>query len=243
METFALDEHVDGDAPTFLESRLRRAGRFAGGQKSSPIGSSCWMLTSSVAPVSPTRLPSLTFSSPIRPSIGANISTIAQIDPGVFDGGLRPGDFRLGVFDVDPVVGLGLAPGWPDRRRPGRRSSCAGLRPCRNRRCDAALRDSKLRSRRSSIWSSVNWAESRASLAWRNGHIFRGGRLLERRLRRRELGLGRLDLHLVRPLFDHQQQLPFLDIRPIRRSASPEEIPSREPGSSRRSAPASCRSA
>ena len=45
----------------------------AGGRRSSPIGSSCWMLTSSVAPVSPTRLPSLTFSSPIRPSIGANI--------------------------------------------------------------------------------------------------------------------------------------------------------------------------
>ena len=49
-------------------------GRYrAGGRKSNPIGSSCWMVTSSVAWPSPTRLPTLTFNSPMRPSMGAYI--------------------------------------------------------------------------------------------------------------------------------------------------------------------------
>ncbi len=100
---------VDVDRqPPWAAARWRWADSGRPGGSRGPSGRAAGSLTSSVAVPSPTRLPTLTFSSPIRPSIGAYIFAIAQVDLGVFDRGLRLGDLGLGIVDVDVVVGLGL---------------------------------------------------------------------------------------------------------------------------------------
>ena len=106
MGPLAFDRHVRGNSPSLKRGRVGQVR--AAGRRSSPIGSSCWIVTSSVALPSPTRLPGFTFSSPIRPSIGAIHTAIVEVEPGIIDRALGPGDVGLGVFDVDRVVGLGL---------------------------------------------------------------------------------------------------------------------------------------
>ena len=84
-------------------------------------------MTSSVRPASPTRLPSLTFSSPIRPVDRSVHLAIAQVDLGVVDGGLGLGDLGLGAVDVDLVVGLGLIEAGPVGLDLGRALQLLGL--------------------------------------------------------------------------------------------------------------------
>ena len=157
---------------------------------------------------------------------------IAQIDLGIFDRGLGPGDFRLGVVDVDPVVGLGLFQAGLIGLDLGRALLALGFGLV------VIVLRRGLARQQVSLAALLDLVETQlglieCQLGLRDLRAFEAVAFLERRLGRRELCLGLLELHLVRLFLDHEQELTLLDVLAILEMLS-SGSPSPEPGSSHR---------
>ena len=107
MRAIALDKHVDVDAPRLLE--CGRNGKIASGrQQIQPHRIKLLKVNKFRGPRVADQVAQLDLQFADPPVDRREHLAVAQIDLRIFDGGFRPGDFRLGVGDVDPVIGLRL---------------------------------------------------------------------------------------------------------------------------------------
>ena len=107
MRPLALDDHVDCN-PLLYCSAVAIGQERAAGRRSSPIGSSCWMVTSSVGAGVADQVADLDLEL-ADPAVDRGVHpAITQVELGIIDGGLGPGDLGLGAGDVDLIVGLRL---------------------------------------------------------------------------------------------------------------------------------------